>query len=238
MRADKAALGTIPTNGYRHCEPLRTASSFGWYIFAPMDIHLKWNGADIFYLNGDSWEILTDAQLPHMQQYWDKHCPEEMQGMCPPYLAALPMRGIVQIWSGLLVSTHKDWSIHVRPLANIPQSHLYASYEGIIETDEFSPCPLFTNIQLLATDTVITLQRIQPLFQVQPLMRQTYSDEAHKYQDINGFNVQGDNGNLVPMPTDLWKGLRRTLRVDTPETPLESGRYTIAARKRQKHEND
>jgi hypothetical protein len=238
MRADKAALGTIPTSAYRHCEPLRTASSFGWYIFPPVDICLKWNGSDIFHLNDDTWEPLSDRHLPHMQDYWDQNCPEEMQGMCPPFLTALPARGIVQIWSGLLVSTAKNWSVHVRPLANLPQSQLYSCYEGIIETDQFQPCPLFMNLQLIATDTAIQFQRIQPFFQVQPLMRETYDDSAHHSLDMDGFSELDSDGSAQPMSESLWNGLRQTLRVDTPNTPLESGRYTVAARKRQKHEKD
>ena len=38
MRADKAALGLMPTMAYRHCEPMRTASSFGWYAFPAEEV--------------------------------------------------------------------------------------------------------------------------------------------------------------------------------------------------------
>jgi hypothetical protein len=31
-RADRSALGTLPTGAYRHCEAAAAASGFGWYL--------------------------------------------------------------------------------------------------------------------------------------------------------------------------------------------------------------
>ena len=39
MPADASALGTLPFAAYQYCEAIRTASSFGWYIFPMADIH-------------------------------------------------------------------------------------------------------------------------------------------------------------------------------------------------------
>ena len=47
--------------------------------------------------------------------------------------------------------------MHIRPLANVPHSQAYASYEGIVEADWFKPLPLFINIRLLATERPIDL---------------------------------------------------------------------------------
>src|SRR5215204_786866 len=100
MRADKAALGTMPTMAFRHCEPMRTASSFGWYIFPPEDISLKWNGADVLHLEEGEWRPLSQAYLPGFNEYWDERVPDDIKGLTPPYLSVLPIRGFVQIWSG------------------------------------------------------------------------------------------------------------------------------------------
>ena len=40
MRADKSALGLMPTMAYRHCEAMRMASSFGWYAFPAEEVRL------------------------------------------------------------------------------------------------------------------------------------------------------------------------------------------------------
>lgn len=234
MRADQSALGTVPTMGYRHCEPLRTASSFGWYIFPPEDIYLKWNGADVLTLNDGEWLPLGNSHLPGFPEQWDEHAPSDLKGASPTFLNRLPMRGLVQVWSGLLCATAPDWSILVRPLANVPTSHLFRCFEGVVETDRFRPFPLFMNIQLLATDVVIEIPKAMPLFQVQPLMRDTYGQQAHLSSLRDGFSSQADG--TPGMTQDDWAGYRRTTRIDSLEEPT-SGHYAVDTRRRRKHED-
>ena len=85
----------------------------------------------------------------------------------PPLIAAGAEPGIVQIWSGLIAKTQKDWSLLIRPPANLPKSAKYESYEGIIETDVWFG-PLFTNIRITKTDVPIDFWRDRPLMQIQP----------------------------------------------------------------------
>lgn len=229
MRADKAALGTMPTMAFRHCEPMRTASSFGWYIFPPEDIFLKWNGADVSWLDPASgeWGPLRQAWLPGFMAHWNEHAPPDMKDLAPPYLSQLPMPGFVQVWSGLLCATRPDWSLLVRPLANIRASHHYTCFEGLLESDRFQPFPLFMNLQLLGTGEPIHIPKTTPLFQVQPLHRGTYGDAAHACADVDG---------LAAMAPAQWSGYRKTIRVDEPGEPPEAGQYANATRKRHKHE--
>ena len=234
MRADKSALGTLPMMAFRHCEPVRAASSFGWYVFPPEDITLKFNGADVLILENGEWRPLLQAHLPGFGAYWDAHAPAAMQGMAPPHVTLLPVPGMVQIWSGFLCSSMEGWSVLVRPIANTRGSHLYMPYEGIVESDRFKPFPLFINIQLVATDVAIEFRKIQPLFQVQPLMRETYGDRAHASRDESGLGAQeGDD----PMTAQDWAGFRKAVRIEaSDDAPPESGQYTVATRKRGKHE--
>ena len=229
MRADKSALGIMPTMAFRHCEPMRTASSFGWYVFPPEDIFLKWNGADVFYKQDSEWLPLgsQQAQLPGFAEYWDENAPEELQGCPPPFLTHLPVRGYVQIWSGLLCATRPDWSVLVRPPVNIRGSNQYSCFEGLVESDRFRPFPLFINIQLLATDVTIEIPKGAPLFQVQPLMRGTYGDAAHKYVEHEGLALSDAD----------WADYRKTIRVEVSDEPPEMGKYTAATRKRTKHDD-
>lgn len=234
MRADKAALGIIPSMAFRHCEPVRTASSYGWYIFPPEDIYLKWNGSDVFHLQDGEWHPLSHAYLPGFEEYWNKHAPEELHGLAPRFLSRLQLPGLVQIWSGLLCGAREDWSILVRPVVNMRGSYLYSCYEGLVEADRFKPFPLFMNIQLVATDVVIEIPKMVPFFQVQPLLRETYGNGAHKYSDIEGLEPAEDGR---PRMSELdWAGYRNTIRVESSDAPPESGRYTAATRKRTKHD--
>jgi hypothetical protein len=234
MHADRSALGSMPAAAHQFCEALRAASSFGWYIFPLHDIRLRWDGAQTFFDSGNKWQPLKSVLDPELSSYWDEHCPDDMKGGAPPYLSAIFVPGVVQIWSGLLVSTAPDWSVLVRPLANLAQSRAYSCYEGIIETDWFKPTPLFINIRLSATDTVIEIPRGQPLFQLQPVPRASYTTAMNHFVEHEGLQSrQGDRGGMSP---EDWDGLRNTIRsvLPSPSRPHDTGRYGADVRKRAK----
>ena len=44
QRADRSAAGTLPTRAFRYCEPVVTASAFGYYVFPPFNFSLMWDG--------------------------------------------------------------------------------------------------------------------------------------------------------------------------------------------------
>lgn len=235
MRADKSALGTMPMMAYRHCEPLRSASSFGWYVFPPEEVRLKWNGVDVLRETEGEWQPLMQADLPGFSDYWDEHAPPDLRGLSPPFLSRLPMPGLVQVWSGLFCSTRPGWSVLVRPLANVATSRYYRCFEGIVEADTFQPFPLFINIQLVATDVLIQLPKVAPLFQVQPLLRATYAEEAHVMSERVGLGQQDDGDPALSL--EQWAGYRRCVRVENYDDP-EVGQYATAVRKRSRHVRD
>ena len=59
MRADRSALGVIPTAAFQYCEALTSASAFGWYAFAPMTFYLQWDGTDVIWSHGDSRHVVS-----------------------------------------------------------------------------------------------------------------------------------------------------------------------------------
>ena len=232
MRADKAALGYMPTSAFQFCEAMRVASSHGWYVFPPADIQLRWNGADVFYGVDEQWEPLSFAHLPEFVDYWDAHCPRDYRGLAPPYLRALPANGAVQVWSGWLVGSSPGWNTLVRPMVNIRRSNLYYCFEGVIETDQFQPCPLFVNLQLTASEVAISLPRNEPLFQVQSVERQSYSEVAHQALLREGF-APADSGSPGMSPED-WAGYRQTIRTDRMDETHRLGDYGATVRRRAK----
>ncbi|MES2937581.1 MAG: DUF6065 family protein [Pseudomonadota bacterium] len=232
MRADKSALGLMPTMAFRHCEPMRLASSFGWYAFPAEEVTLRWNGSDVFVKEDGQWVPLVRSELPGFSEYWNQHAPPDLVDLAPPFLTRLQMPGLVQVWTGLLCSTQPGWSVLVRPPSNMRGSYLYSPYEGIIETDQFRPCPLFMNIQLVATDVEIQLPKLVPLLQVQPLLRETYGDGAHAAQETDGLETQEDG--TPALSPEEWQAYRRTIRVETEGEPPEAGHYAADTRKRAK----
>ena len=208
------------------------ASSFGGYAFPAEEVHLRWNGSDVFVREDDRWQPLVRSELPGFAEYWNRHAPADLADLAPPFLTRLQLPGLVQVWTGLLCSTAPGWSVLVRPPSNMRGSFLYSAYEGIIETDSFKPCPVFMNIQLVATDVDIVLPKTVPLLQLQPLLRETYDESAHSSQEIDGLDVQED-GEPALSPRE-WQEYRRTIRVEAEGAPPEPAHYAADTRRRAK----
>jgi hypothetical protein len=229
MRADTSVFGTLPSRGFQYCEALRTASSYGWYAFAPIDFTLQWDGSEVIwtYRGARAWYPLTSAQFPGYQSIFNKFAPKRLRGLSPPFLTAVPAMGIIQVWTGLMIETRDDWSVLVRPPANLPRSLAFDAYEGIIETDRWFG-PLFTNIRLIKTDVPIHFSTEIPLMQIQPLQRNTYSDEVS-----NNFEVVADPADFSQA---AWAKYEKTIvepNLD-PERPVAP--YATAVRRRRKGE--
>jgi len=227
IRADSSVLGTIPSRGFQYCEALRSASSFGWYVFPPIDFTLQWDGSQVIwtYRGAKAWYPLTSAQFPGYSKVFDRVAPERMRGFAPPFLTALPEPGVVQLWSGLMVETAENWSILVRPPANLPRSLAFDSYEGIVESDRWFG-PLFTNLRLIKTDMPIHFSTETPLLQVQPLHRSTYADEVS-----NGFTLVGDPREF---PAAAWERYEQTIVKPNQDPARHVAAYATAVRRRRK----
>jgi hypothetical protein len=226
IRADTSVLGTLPSRGFQYCEAVRSASSFGWYVFPPIDFTLEWDGSQVIwtYRGASAWYPLTSAQFPGYSKLFDRAAPERLRGFAPPFLTALPEPGLVQVWTGLMVESAEDWSILVRPPANLPRNLAFDSYEGIVESDRWFG-PLFTNLRLIKTDVPIHFSTETPLIQVQPLHRSTYADEVS-----NRFGLVGAPADF---PDEAWSRYEEHIVRPNLE-PARAGAYAVSVRRRRK----
>jgi hypothetical protein len=229
MPADKAALGSMPVTAFQYCEAMRVASSTGWYLFPAEDIELMWNGADIFRAVDGQWQVLEDLHQPAFQLHWDQHCPPGFQGLAPPFVQVLPAKGALQIWSGWLIETSPGFSSLVRPIVNGQRSQLFHCYEGVVETDRFAPCPLFINLQLVATHVNIQLRRTDPLFQLQLVARDVLGHPGTTIEDA--FASPPDAAGMTAAD---WQRFRATIRTDGADEAHRLGDYGAEVRRRQK----
>jgi hypothetical protein len=228
MRADRGALGVIPTAAFQYCEALTSASAFGWYVFPPMTFFLQWDGTDVIWTHedADTWYPLTAEHFPNFAEYFDQTAPDDIKGFAPPFLSRSFFPGIVQIWSGLFVKSAPGWSLLVRPPVNLPRSQTFECYEGIVETDRWFG-PLFVNLRLTAIDRPIEINHKKPLFQVQPLIRQTYADSS--------FRVVDD---LTSLSQAEWNGYRETVVRPNRGHYRPIGEYAASVRRRGRRNHD
>ena len=223
-RADRAAGGTIPTRAFRYCEAIRTASSYGWYIFPALDFSLIWDGSDICWkcAGDDAWKNLDSVQYPGYLDYFNSRAPEDLNDCVPPLLGALEEPGIVQIWSGIIARTKPDWSLLIRSPANLSTSQKYQNYEGIVETDKWFG-PLFTNIRITKTDVPIDFSVDRPFMQVQPVQRIAYDEKT-----LGSCEIVED---LESMTESDWDLYRETLVCPGTGSDREKGYYAKNVRR-------
>jgi hypothetical protein len=227
MRADPSVLGTLPARGFQYCDALRAASSFGWYVFPPIDFTLQWDGSQVIwtYRGAEAWYPLTSAQFPGFQAVFDRVAPKRLRGFAPPFLTVVPGAGIVQVWTGFFIESREDWSVLVRAPANLPRNLAFDLYEGIVETDRWFG-PLFTNLRLIKTDVPIQFSTETPLLQVQPLQRSTYADEVS-----NGFGLVADPRKFS---ADAWSRYEQTIVKPNLDPARAVGTYAASARRRRR----
>ncbi len=201
-------------------------------MFPPKNFQLLFDGSEVFFANGETWEPLVSENFePEFMEHWNKIAPSKMADGPPPFLSSVFVPGIVQVWTGFLISTAPGWSTLVRPIANADNSGAYQCYDGIVETDRFGPWPVFMNFKITATNRPIYFFRDRPLFQLQLVPDEAKALRAKKADWSEAEDDMSDGD---------WKGLAATLRsVDpTDEPERRPGQYATASRKRSKSKKD
>ena len=224
-RADRSADSMLPTRGYRYCEALASASAFGWYIYPPLNFSLVWDGIEIAwtYEGAEDWYPLRAAQFPGFRQLFEQAAPDPVKPLAPPFLATAREPGVVQIWSGYLARTEPGWALLSRGPANIPRTQGYEHFEGILESETWFG-PLFTNIRLTRTDSPVEFHVRYPLFQVQPLLRQCYSEAS--------FEILG----LSELSAGDWQDFEATMKPNADQM-RKLGHYAVDIRRRRRNKS-
>ncbi len=226
IRADRAAMGTLPVRAVRYCEAVTSAASLGWWVFSPIGQEFLWDGAEIFWRCKDvsEWVALQPSvQFPGYAEVFDREAPAAMQGCAPPFLTALPEPGCLRISTGLIAHTAPDWHLLVRSMPNLPGPGGIGLFEGIIETDRWFG-PLFVDLRFTRTHAPVRIRADYPLAQVQPVPRACYSSET-----LDRIAVETGLSSLSEAD---WDAYYATI-VEPNERPNRPfGGYATAVRKR------
>ncbi len=228
IRADRSACGTLPARAVRYCEALTSATAFGWWVFPPIDLELLWDGSDIFWRCDEApdWmPLLPSAQMPDYAAEFDAAAPAALKGCSPPFLTALPEPGALQMWTGLIAQTARDWHLLVRSPANMPPVGGINLFEGIVETDRWFG-PLFTNMRFTRSHMPIRLRADYPLLQVQPVARQNYSNETLDRMEVSATPLG--------LTQEHWDAYRLSIVEPNSRPNRPFGDYAVSARK-QRH---
>lgn len=224
-KASRSANGSLPTDGFRYCEPVRTASGFGWYVYLPLEFWLLWDGAEVQWTidGGAHWHPLAGAiQYPGFSDRFDAAAPDGCRGYAPPFIVRGTEHDGLQIWTGAMISTAPGIAALLRSPANLDWRTDYTAWEGVVETDAWFG-PLFLNIRLRKAGAPIVFRPTQPFLQVQPVPRALLKQTA----DASLQTVEGVQG-LAPAD---WQAYADTV-VRRMQTRRRLGDYAVETRKR------
>lgn len=223
-RADRSVGGTLPVRALRYCEPVSSASAFGWYVFLPQRFQLLWDGNRVSWrsVEMEEFEPLRSVHYPRFADTFDAAAPEAVRGYAPPFLTASIQPGAVQIWPGSMARTAPGLSLLVRPVANLARSGGYEHYEGIIETDDWLG-PLFTNVRLTRTGAPIDFDDEVPFMQVQPVGKGTYDERW-----LDRYTVAS---NISGLTADDWHCYARSIVEPNSDPDRRLGTYAARVRK-------
>jgi hypothetical protein len=206
QRADKTLFGSLPLRAVRGCEPVTSASGFGWHIFPPFDFSVMWDGSNLYYKldsGNTSWQRFRTVALPGFADELVKSAPETLHKLARfPFLTRGTETGLVQLWTGLAVKTQPGWSILVRPPVNLPRDPALEVFDGLVESDWWFG-PLLNVFRICKTDTPVSFRRQRPLVQLQPVYRTSHDDTS-----LNNFEVI-DHPSKVS--DESWKLYEKTL---------------------------
>jgi hypothetical protein len=222
-RADRSADGTLPTNGFRYCEPVTAASGFGWYLYPPCNFRLIWSGDEVAVAFGRSkrYTSLRGMQYPGFRKIFAEIAPDGIKDMPPPFLTQGLLPGAVQIWSGYVARTSPGWALLSRGVVNKPKTQPFENVEGIFETSMWFG-PLFTNIQIRRTNSPIEFHQRYPMFQVLPVRRECYRDPSFDVLEADDLTA------------DDWLKFRKTIEPNT-NSMRKLGHHAVAVRKERRN---
>lgn len=227
QRADRSAVGTLPTRAYRFCEAVAITSGLGYYLFPPMDFSLMWDGTRLLWKWAEQpdWAPFHSVQLPDYREYFDSVAPPDCRTFSPPFMSTLREPGIAQIWSGIVARTRPGVSLWLRAPINVPRSQHVEVFEGMIETDHWFG-PLFNNFRLTKTDTPVDFSVEEPFLQAIPIPRDDYSEAA-----FNNYQLVAELKDLRP---DEWDAFHHTVVRPNTQEVRPRGQYAVATRRRRR----
>jgi hypothetical protein len=211
--------GSMPARAAQRCPPVTEAAAFGWYVYPPVDLALRWNGGDTEWsplednepvkwrsLAGgvnDTLQLGRDVVAQLRESGRDGADLFDTYGGTVPFIDADP-RGPdrIEMVTGLLVRTRPGWVLHVRQAANWPTIDGLQVYEGILETEwyrSFVP----TIMRLTTQGKVVRLYKRIPLLSVTALPKAVV--------EANSGTVPVYAG-VKQIPDDVWAELVKILR--------------------------
>lgn len=179
VEAEKTLNGTAHPDGVKFCRPYSSANSAGWWLFPPVDIDIRWKGAE------DGFEYVEREPFLPVEHDLAKSLVRpsdetDVEMWCPRLVGRTKFSwgdvkpNVCQMWTGCIFQTNPGWVLHVRSPINFERNSNFSIMEGVIETD-WMQYDIWLNIQFDNTDWVhLRKDQWPPLAQLVPMRRESY----------------------------------------------------------------
>lgn len=217
--AGDGAVMSLPSKALRYCPPVISASRWGWHVFPPVDMALRFDGQQTDWRDAEgTWHRVRpgdEGVVPGWAEHYRERFPADVvEGLVddtPGLFNADPGAPFrVEMYTGVIVRTAPGWSLLVRAPANMPRRTDLVLYEGIIETSWWVSL-LPTIVELTTPGLEVELSRSRPLAQLQLV-------PADRDPVVDGAVL----GGLEDIPADMWASYRENRLRRTGEDRLGS----------------
>jgi hypothetical protein len=224
--ASRDVIGSLPMRAGQRCNPVTTASSFGWYIYPPIDFALRWDG------NTTEWALLKDNEpevWKSLDGGYDAAIPEarklvldavrggqpEMDifdkfGGTIPFINADPRASnTLEMMVGLVARTMPGWWLLTRSVPNWPHRADHQILEGVLESDWY-PSFLPTVLRLTMPNQIVRFYRQMPIMVVQPIPANAFEMTKEPIEVRRG---------MAEFPPEMWRDFVEWRRnIQNPDT--------------------
>lgn len=178
-----------------HCPPIRTASSYGWDVINPFDMHFirenkNWTLEETVEVKSDF--DLPGGLVPHPQLnawFWEKD--QKRPHMIHENVYD-KIKHQVKVSTFLYLQTEKDWLVCIRAIPGLERS--WTAIEAIVETDWYWPAhPMHGVIELPRDPSIkeVEIKAGEPLFRLTPVHRSFFEAREMSDQQFSVFFEKG-----------------------------------------------
>jgi len=191
-KAEKTCEGTANPEGVKWCHPYSTANQYGFWLYPPIDFEIY--NKDKLSVN--CLEQYTDEDLhtikglvrPNDNVDPDKWC---SAGGRTKFTVGAVEENVIQIWTGLILKTPKDWGLLIRSPINFEKKP-YHVMEAFLETD-WLQYDIWINLVCDEKQEKITITKKDPIAHIIPVHKESVSDWDFSVEHINRKNEESNN---------------------------------------------
>lgn len=218
----EALDGAISARAFQYCEPFLAANRVGWIISPPTSFSLLWRGDDFIvkFPDMEEWIIVDRLFLPGFAEQWKELAPSRAHNGMPAFLEAFPEMGVLQIWTGYVVTTAPGRSLWIRGGINRRRHSAFDVLEGIIETDWWCG-PLLANLQFRRTDEPVEFKTTDDWIQVVDVERSIHILRRGENPEVNV--------DVSCLSTEFWDAYVQTVARRNSGKP---GTYRVLTKRR------